>query len=89
MENLLMLEENDVTIEVRSNVLGEQLGMLYADNAGAVFRTVEGLEEVMEIIGTIYSAAGLTVSAEKTESTRMQAGVRKFLTEPLKVVAAD
>ena len=40
-------------------------GMLYADDAGIVSRSAEGLAKMMTVIVTVFEAAGLTVS-EKT-----------------------
>ena len=42
-------------------------GMLYADDAGIVLRSSEGLERMMTVIMTACSAFGLTVSDSKTE----------------------
>ena len=42
-------------------------GMLYADDAGIVSRSPEGLEKVMTVIVTACAAFGLTVSEAKTE----------------------
>ena len=42
-------------------------GMLYADDAGIVSRSSEGLERMMTAIVTACSAFGLTVSEAKTE----------------------
>ena len=41
--------------------------MLYADDAGIVSRSPEGLERMMTAIVTAWSSFGLTVSDEKTE----------------------
>ena len=42
-------------------------GMLYADDAGIVSRSPEGLEKMMTAIVTACAAFGLTVSEAKTE----------------------
>ena len=42
-------------------------GVLYADDAGNVSKSAEGLAKVMTVIVTVFEAAGLTVS-EKTET---------------------
>ena len=42
-------------------------GMLYADDAGIVSRSSEGLERMMTAIVTACSSFGLTASEEKTE----------------------
>lgn len=59
--------------------------MLYADDAGVVSKTAEGLEQIMDIRETMFAAAGLTVSAKETDTMRMQAVVQKLPTEPLDV----
>ena len=43
-------------------------GMLYADDAGIVSRSAEGLAKIMTVIATVFEAAGLTVSESKTET---------------------
>ena len=47
-------------------------GMLYADDAGIVSRSPEGLEKMMTVIVTACAAFGLTVSESKTEIMRLQ-----------------
>ena len=42
-------------------------GMLYADDAGIVSKSAEGLAKMMTVIVTVFEAAGLTVS-ENTET---------------------
>ena len=42
-------------------------GMLYADDAGIASRSSEGLERMMTVIVTAWSAFGLTISEAKTE----------------------
>ena len=42
-------------------------GMLYADDAGIVSRSPEGLEKMMTVIVTVCAAFGLTVLEAKTE----------------------
>ena len=42
--------------------------MLYADDAGIVSKSAEGLAEVMAVIVSAFEAAGLTVSEKKTET---------------------
>ena len=49
-------------------------GMLYADNAGVVSRSQEGLTRIMTtIIVEVFGAFGLTVSEKKTETLLMRA----------------
>ena len=47
-------------------------GMLYADNAGIVSRSIEGLERTMMVMVTAYLAFALTVSKAKTEIVCLQ-----------------
>ena len=47
-------------------------GMPYADDAGIVSRSSEGLERMMMVIVTACSAFGLTVSEAKTEIVCLQ-----------------
>ena len=42
-------------------------GMLYANDAGIVSRSSEGLQMMMTVIVTAWSSFGLTVSEAKTE----------------------
>ena len=42
-------------------------GMLYANDAGIVFKSAEGLVKMMTVV-TVFEAAGLTVSEKKTET---------------------
>ena len=42
--------------------------MLYADDAGSVSKSEEGLAKMMAVIVTVFEAAGLTVSEHKTET---------------------
>ena len=48
-------------------------GMLYADDAGVVSRSQEGLTMMMPIIVELFGAFGLTVSEEKTATLLMRA----------------
>ena len=43
-------------------------GMLFADDAGIVSKSAEGLAKMMTVIVTVFEAAGLTVSEKKTET---------------------
>ena len=47
-------------------------GMLYADDAGIVSRSPEGLEKMMTVIGAAFAAFGLTVLEAKTEIMCLQ-----------------
>ena len=48
-------------------------GMLYADDAGVVSRSQEGLTRMMTIIVEVFGAFGLTVSEKKTETLLIRA----------------
>ncbi|CAB1112683.1 unnamed protein product [Ectocarpus sp. CCAP 1310/34] len=48
-------------------------GMLYADDAGVVSRSAEGLARMMTIIVEVFGEFGLTVSEKKTETLLMRA----------------
>ena len=43
-------------------------GMLYADDAGIVSKSAQGLAKMMTVIVTVFEAAGLTVSEKRTET---------------------
>ena len=43
-------------------------GMLYADDAGVVFRSPEQLRKMLELIVVVCAAFGLTVSEAKTQT---------------------
>ena len=63
-------------------------GMLYADDAGIVSRSPEGLENMMTVIVTACAAFGLTVSEAKTEIMCLQTkgggtrAVHRFCSRP-------
>ena len=48
-------------------------GMLYADDAGVVSRSQEGLTRMMTTIVEVFGEIGLTVSEKKTETLLMRA----------------
>ena len=48
-------------------------GMLYADDAGVVSRSQEGLTRMMTTVVEVFGEFGLTVSEKKTETLLMQA----------------
>ena len=62
-------------------------GMLYADDAGIVSRSSEGLEKMMTVIVTACAAFGLTVSEAKTEIMYLQTKGGGHV--PFTVTAAD
>lgn len=62
-------EEETLLDRVRREVWG----MLYADDAGVVSRSAEGLARMMTIIVEVFGEFGLTVSEKKTETLLMRA----------------
>ena len=62
-------------------------GMLYADGAGVVFMSAEGLAK-MTVIVTIFETAGLTASEKKTETMLLRTPDEALCTSPLVIVAA-
>ena len=61
--------------------------MLYADDAGIVSKSAEGLAEMMTVIVTVFEAAGLTVS-EKTETMLLRTPYQAPYASPLVIKAA-
>ena len=68
MANLVHLEEDGVNGETEpmDRVRKAMWGMLYADDAGIVSKSPEGLTKMMTVIVTVFEAAGLTASEKKT-----------------------
>ena len=62
-------------------------GMLYADDAGIVSKSAEGLAKMMTVIVTFFEAAGLTVS-KKTETILLGTPDQAPCTSPLVLEAA-
>ena len=62
-------------------------GMLYADGAGVVFMSAEGLAK-MTVIVTIFETAGLTASEKKTETMLLRTPDEAPCTSPLVIEAA-
>ena len=62
-------------------------GMLYADDAGIVFKSSEGLVKMMTVIVTVFEAAGLTVS-EKSKTMLLRTPDQAPCTSPLVIEAA-
>ena len=59
------LEENAAGVSsdpLACTCTGAVWGMLYADDAGIVFKSADGLAKMMTVIVTVFEAAGLTVS---------------------------
>ena len=62
--------------------------MLYADDAGIMSKSVDGLAKMMTVIVSVFEAAGLTVSEKKTETMLLRTPNRAIRTSPLVVEAA-
>ena len=91
MANLVHLEEDGVNGETEpmDRVRKAVWGMLYADDAGVVSKSPEGLTKMMTVIVTVFEAAGLTVSEKKTETMLFRTPHQEPQREPLVVEAAD
>ena len=63
-------------------------GMLYADGAGIVSKSAEGLANIKTVIVTVFEAAGLTVSENKTETMLLRTPDKTTLTPTLAIEAA-
>ncbi|CAB1108585.1 unnamed protein product [Ectocarpus sp. CCAP 1310/34] len=57
-------------------------GMLYADDAGVVSRSAEGLARMMTIIVEVFGEFGLTLSEKKTETLLMRAKDKPTTSQP-------
>ena len=77
-------EEQEPLACVRSAVSG----ILYAADAAIVSSSAEGLAETMNVIVTVFEAAGLKVSEKKTEIMLLRTPCRKTLPLPLVIEAA-
>ena len=62
--------------------------MSYADDAGIVSRSAEGLANMMTVIVTVFEAAGLTVLERKTETMLLRTPGQTSLAPPLVIEAA-
>ena len=65
------LEENAAGVSsdpLACTCTGAVWGMLYADDAGIVFKSADGLAKMMTVIVTVFEEAGLTVSDKKAET---------------------
>ena len=62
--------------------------MSYADDAGIVSRSAEGLANMMTVIVTVFEAAGLTVLERKTETMLLRTPGQTSLAPPLVIEGA-
>ena len=70
-------------------LIGQGWGILYADDAGIVSKSAEGLAKMMTvIIVTVFEAAGLTVSDKKTETMLLRTPDQTPCTSPLVIETA-
>ena len=94
MRDLVRLEEDleENAARVSSDPLAcvrrEVWGMLYADDAGVVSKSAEGLAKMMTVIVTVFEAAGFTVSEKKTETMLLRTPDPARWTSPLVIEAA-
>ena len=74
MQNLVFLKEETGagTETPLDRVRRAVWGMLYADDAGVVSRSADGLARMMTIIVQVFGEFGLTVSEKKTETLLMR-----------------
>ena len=63
-------------------------GMLYADKAGNVSKSAEGLAKMLTVIVTVFEAASLTVSEKKTDTMLLRTPDQTPYTSPLVIDAA-
>ena len=63
-------------------------GIVYADDAGIVSKSAEGLAKMMTVIATVFEAASLTVSEKKTETMLLPTPDHAPCTSPLVIEAA-
>ena len=92
LRDLVHLEEDLGADGVREDPLARVRraiwGMLYADDAGVVSKSAEGLAKMMTVIVTVFEAAGLTVSEKKTETMLLRTPNQALRTSPLVIEAA-
>lgn len=90
MRDLVHLEEGVVTGQEVPLACARRAvwGMLYADDAGIVSKSAEGLAKMMTVIVTVFEAAGLTVSEKKTETMILRTRDQTPPPPPLVIEAA-
>lgn len=64
-------------------------GMLFADDASIVSKSAEGLAKRMTVILTVFEAAALTVSEEKTKTMLLRIRGQNSLATSLVVETPD
>ena len=90
VRDLVHLEKDGVGVnaDLLTRVRRAVWGMLYADDAGNMCKSAEGLAKIMAIIVTVFEAAGLTVFEKKTETMLLRAADQAPQTSPLVIEAA-
>ena len=81
------LGEDGVEVEPLTCVRRSVWGMHYANDAGLVPKSAEGLAKIMIVVVTVLEAAGLTVSETKTETMLRGTHNQVLPTSPLIVEA--
>ena len=91
MANLVHPEEDGVDGEAEpmDRIRKAVWGMLYAEYAGVVSKSPEGVTKMMTVIVTVFEAAGLTVSEKNTEIMLFRTPHQEPQREPLNVEATD
>ncbi|CAB1119488.1 unnamed protein product [Ectocarpus sp. CCAP 1310/34] len=83
LQNLVYLEETGAGARTPLNRVRRAVwGMLYADDAGVVSRSPEGLARMMTVIVEVFGKFGLTVSEKTTETLLMRAKEKQTTTPP-------
>ena len=72
---MVQLDDAGIVVTVEQEPLARARravwGVLYADDAGTVSKSAEGLAKMTTVIGTIFEAAGLPVLSEKKTQTML------------------
>ena len=82
------LDEDGVKVDPLTHVRRAVWGMLFADDAGIMSKSAEGLAKMMTVIVAIFEAAGFTVSENKTETMLQRTPNQAPRTSPLVIQAA-
>ena len=82
------LGEDGVKVEPLACVRRSVWGMLYADDAGIVSKSAEGLAKIMTVIVTVFEATGPTVSEKKTETMLLRTPNQAIRTSLVAIEAA-
>lgn len=81
LEDLVYLQEDTAATAEKKTPLerveAAVWGMLYADDAGVVSRSAEGLARMMTVVVEVFAEFGLTVSEKKTETLVMKLPIKR------------